>query len=411
MTTPQRPESSVVIHYLELALKGRNRSWFVHTLVRTLRLALKGLDVREVRPESGRISVRLGPGADWTEVRDRIARLPGIANFARATHVAADVTAIGDVIVSQLAGRDPAASFRIAARRADKRFPMSSPDLERALGRRVQDAVGWRVDLERPALKIHVEVLTDDAFVSFEKERGAGGLPVGTGGRVLCLISGGIDSPVAAWRIMRRGCRARFVHFHSYPIVSRASIDKARELVALLTRHQLRSRLFLAPFGAVQQRVIISVPPPMRVIIYRRLMLRIAEKIADRAGADALVTGDVVGQVASQTLENLAVVGQASARLLLRPLAGFDKEEITREAQRIGTYDVSILPDEDCCSLFTPPQPVTRARLEMALAAEEGIDVEGLVAQALAGVTVEDFKYPVIDSAVAIDRRNSGDHT
>jgi thiamine biosynthesis protein ThiI len=253
------------------------------------------------------------------------------------------------------------------------------------------------VDLSDPALTIRVEVLTDRALVLFERQPGPGGLPVGTGGRVLCLISGGIDSPVAAWRIIRRGCRARFVHFHAYPIVSRASIDKVREIVATLTRHQLRSRLFLVPFGTVQQRVVISVPPPMRIIIYRRLMLRIAERIAARAGAGALVTGDVIGQVASQTIENLGVVNQASTQLLLRPLAGCDKEEITAEAIRLGTYDVSIRPDDDCCSLFAPPMPVTRARLEQALSAEAGLDVDALVAEALGGVTVEDFEYPVVN--------------
>jgi thiamine biosynthesis protein ThiI len=394
MTAPL--ESIVVIHYLELALKGRNRSWFVHTLVRTIRLALKGLDVRETRLETGRILVFLGSQADWPEVRARIARIPGIANFGFAVTVPADIDAMGDAIVGQIAGRSPA-SFRVRARRADKRFPLPSPDIERELGRRVQQAAGWRVDLSDPALTIRVEVLTDRALVLFERQPGPGGLPVGTGGRVLCLISGGIDSPVAAWRIIRRGCRARFVHFHAYPIVSRASIDKVREIVATLTRHQLRSRLFLVPFGTVQQRVVISVPPPMRIIIYRRLMLRIAERIAARAGAGALVTGDVIGQVASQTIENLGVVNQASTQLLLRPLAGCDKEEITAEAIRLGTYDVSIRPDDDCCSLFAPPMPVTRARLEQALSAEAGLDVDALVAEALDGVTVEDFEYPVVN--------------
>jgi thiamine biosynthesis protein ThiI len=395
MSASSSAGSSVVVHHLELALKGRNRSWFVNTLVRSIRVALKDLDVTEVRPVAGRIDVRLGSDTAWPEIRERLARLPGIANFAQSTTTALDVSAIGDVVLARLAGL-PAASFRVRVRRADKRFPMTSPEIERLLGARVQAAMGWPVDLSHPTLTIHIEVLTNEAFVFAEKVPGAGGLPIGTGGRVLCLLSGGIDSPVAAWRIMRRGCRARFVHFHSYPIVSRTSIDKARELVGILTRHQMRSRLFCVPFGAVQQRVILAVPPAMRIVIYRRLMLRIADRIADRSGAEALVTGDVVGQVASQTLENLSVIGQASRRLLLRPLIGYDKEEITTEARRLGTYAVSILQDEDCCSLFTPLLPVTRARLEQALAAEARLDIDALVEQALAGVTVEDFRYPVV---------------
>jgi thiamine biosynthesis protein ThiI len=390
--------SSVVVHYGELALKGRNRPWFINTLVRTLRAALSDLDVDHVRALMGRIEVRLGPRSEWAEVRARLARLPGIGNFSRAALVGADLDAITGAVLAELPGRSPA-SFRIAARRADKRFATPSPDIERLVGRRVQDATGWPVDLSRPELTIHIEVLTDGAFVFVGKERGAGGLPVGTSGKVMCLLSGGIDSPVAAWRLMRRGCRAHFVHFHSYPIVSKTSQEKAREIVSRLTSRQLRSRLFLVPFGAVQQRVVVSVPPPLRVVIYRRLMIRIAERLARRSGAHALVTGDVVGQVASQTIENLAVVESAAAMPILRPLIGFDKDEITVEAQALGTFETSIIPDEDCCTLFTPRFPTTRASRGAAEAAEAALDVEALVELATADAVMEDFQFPVVRSA------------
>jgi thiamine biosynthesis protein ThiI len=392
--------SSVIVHYGELALKGRNRPWFVSTLVRTIRLVLADLDVRDVRFVLGRLEIQFGPLTDWAEVRSRLARLPGIGNFSRAIHVALDLTALGDAIVAALAGH-PAGTFRISARRADKRFPYPSPDIERVLGKRVQDATGWPVDLERPALTIFVETLSNEAFFYFEKERGAGGLPVGTSGKVMCLLSGGIDSPVAAWRLIRRGCRAHFVHFHSYPILSHTSQDKVREIAATLTRHQLRSRLNLVAFGPLQQRVVVTVPPPLRVVIYRRLMLRIAEALARRAGAQALVTGDVLGQVASQTIENLDVVGSAAMMPVFRPLVGFDKDEITLEAQRLGTYEVSIIPDEDCCTLFTPRFPTTRATRAGVDAAEAELDVPGLVEAALAGVAVEEFRYPMVKSTVS----------
>lgn len=209
--------SSVIIHYQELALKGRNRPWFITALVRVIRTALADLDVLGVRALMGRIEVRLGPSVEWAEVRDRLARLPGIGNFARATHMPPDLEAIASAIVASLSGR-PALPFRVAARRADKRFPIPSPEIERIIGRRVQDATGWAVDLSRPQFVIHVEVVTDDAFFYFDRERGAGGLPTGTSGRIACLLSGGIDSPVAAWRMIRRGCRAYFIHFHSYPV-------------------------------------------------------------------------------------------------------------------------------------------------------------------------------------------------
>jgi thiamine biosynthesis protein ThiI len=390
--------TSVIVHYQELGLKGRNRPWFINTLVRTIRAALKDLGVAEVRAIMGRIEVRLGARAQWSDVRDRLACLPGIGNFARATHTAANLDALADSVVANVAGL-PMCRFRITARRADKRFPVPSPEIERVIGRRVQDATGWIVDLTRPERTIYVEFVTNDAFFYFEKEKGAGGLPVGSGGRVLCLLSGGIDSPVAAWRLIRRGCRTVFVHFHSHPILSRTSQDKARELVGVLTRHQLNSRLYLVPFSAVQQQVVIAVPPPLRVVIYRRLMVRIAEQLARRSGAQALVTGDVVGQVASQTIENLAVVEGAASIPVLRPLIGFDKDEITLEAQRLGTYSISIVPDDDCCSLFTPRFPATRTSREVVEAAESNLAVTDLVNQAVKDTLVEDFHFPMVESA------------
>ena len=391
--------SSVIVHYGELALKGRNRPWFVSMLVRTIRLLLADQDVKDVRFVLGRLEIQLGPAADWTEIKTRLLRLPGIGNFSRATHVALDLDAIGDAIVKAVAGR-PRKTFRIAARRADKRFPHPSPDIERVIGRRVQEATGWPVDLEHPELKIFVETLSAEAFYYFDKERGAGGLPVGTSGKVMCLLSGGIDSPVAAWRLIRRGCRAQFVHFHSYPILSSTSQDKVREIAGILTQHQLRSRLYLVPFGPLQQQVVVSVPPPIRVVVYRRLMVRIAERLAERSRAQALVTGDVLGQVASQTIDNLEVVGSVATMPLLRPLIGCDKDEITTEAQRLGTYETSIIPDEDCCTLFTPRFPTTRATHANVETAEAELDVAGLVQAAVDAAVVEHFRYPMVQSSV-----------
>ncbi|HEX2462024.1 MAG TPA: tRNA uracil 4-sulfurtransferase ThiI, partial [Vicinamibacterales bacterium] len=294
--------NSIVVHYQEIALKGKNRPWFLARLVRNLRGAVADLDVRAVRPLMGRIEVELGPGATREEVGDRIRRTFGVANFSYAARTRLDLDVLTDQILREL--RDRACqSFRVSVRRADKRFPMTSPEVEREVGGRIKSARGWKVDLENAELVVHIELLSDEAFYFFGKERGPGGLPTGTAGRVACLLSGGIDSPVAAHRMMRRGCSVTFVHFHSYPILSRASQDKARQLVTLLTQWQQRSRLYLVPFGDIQQQVVLAVPAPMRVVVYRRLMMRIAEQIARARGAQALVTGEVVGQVASQTLE------------------------------------------------------------------------------------------------------------
>jgi thiamine biosynthesis protein ThiI len=390
---------SIVVHYQEIALKGKNRPWFMARLVRNLRRAVSDLDVRSVRALMGRIELVLGPSASFEEVGERIRHTFGVANFSNAGRAPLDLDAIAAAILADLGDRT-CDSFRVSVRRADKRYPLTSPQVEREIGGRIKEARGWRVHLDDPALTVHVELLTSEAFYFFGKERGPGGLPTGTAGRVACLLSGGIDSPVAAHRMMKRGCEVTFVHFHSYPILSRASQEKARELVRLLTRWQQHSRLYLVAFGDMQQQVVLAVPGPMRVVIYRRLMLRIAEKIARARRSQALVTGDVVGQVASQTLENLAVVGNVATLPIFRPLIGMDKEEITAEALAIGTYPISIIPDQDCCTLFTPRNPLTRARLADVAAAEQALKIDELVDQAVGQAVMEEFEYPVVGSRV-----------
>ena len=386
---------SIIVHYQEIALKGNNRPWFIARLARNLREATADLGVREVRVLMGRIEVVLGDGSDWHAVRDRIARVFGVANFAQAGRAPLDIDAIAAAILGDLGERD-VRTFRVSARRADKRFPLTSPQIEREVGGRIKEARGWLVNLDEPEFTIHVEALTHEAFYYFGKQRGAGGMPVGVSGRVACLLSGGIDSPVAAWRLMRRGCRALLVHFHSYPILSRASQEKVRELARLLAEFQFHSRLFLVPFGEIQQQVVLAVPPPLRVVIYRRLMMRIAEAIARAHRAQALVTGEVVGQVASQTLENLASIDSVVSMPVLRPLIGMDKDEITAEAQRLGSYSISIIPDQDCCTLFTPRHPATKAKAIDVERAESTLAIDEIVATAVAAAEVEDFQFPGI---------------
>src|SRR5438874_8779455 len=295
--------NSIVVHYQEIALKGKNRPWFLGRLVRNLKRALSDLDVIAVRALMGRIEIQLGPDASREAVGERVRRTFGIANYSYARRTSLDIDAIARDILDDLRDRT-CSSFRVSVRRADKRFPMTSPQVEREVGGRIKEARGWKVDLDEAELTIHVELLTNEAFYFFGKERGAGGLPTGTAGRVTCLLSGGIDSPVAAHRMMKRGCAVSFVHFHSYPILSRASMEKARELVRLLTMWQQRSRLYMVAFGDIQQQVVLAIPGPMRVIVYRRLMLRIAEEIAAARGGRGLVTGEGVGQGGSRTMES-----------------------------------------------------------------------------------------------------------
>jgi thiamine biosynthesis protein ThiI len=385
--------NSVVVHYQEIALKGRNRPWFIARLVRNIRTATSDLDVTRVITKMGRIEIILGGPGAWEPVSERLRHVFGIANFSRAALVPLDVDGIATAILGDL-GDLRVSTFRVSAKRADKRFPLTSPQIEREVGGRIKEATGWTVDLDNPEFTIHVEALTGEAFYYFGKDAGPGGMPTGVSGRVVALLSGGIDSPVACYRLMKRGCRVIPVHFHSYPILSRASQEKVRELAALLTRYQQFTRLYMVAFGEIQQQVMLSVPPPLRVVIYRRLMLRIAQGIAEKSHAGALVTGDVIGQVASQTLENMAAIGSVSTLPVFRPLIGMDKDEIVAEAQRLGTYPISIIEDQDCCQLFTPKHPATKARREDIERAERALPIDDFVRQAVESALVEDFNYP-----------------
>ena len=384
---------SIVVHYQELALKGKNRPWFIARLVRNLKEATADLNVISVRALSGRIEMVLGVETEWLLVRERVTKIFGVANFALARRVTGDLDAVAGSILDDLADTQTS-SFRVKTRRTDKRYPLTSPQIDREIGGRIKTVKGWPVNLSLPDLTIYVEMLTDSTFYYFDKIPGPGGLPSGVSGRVLCLQSGGIDSPVAAYRMMKRGCRVQFIHFHSYPILSKASQDKVREIVMLLTKHQLHSRLFMVAFGEIQRQVVLRVPPPLRVVVYRRLMLRIADHFARQQKAKALVTGEVMGQVASQTLDNISTISAVTNLPIFRPLIGLDKEEITIEARKIETYPISIIPDQDCCQLFIPKHPSTKAKLQAVQEAESELPVDDLVHQAVVEVVREDMTFP-----------------
>ncbi|MBI3079110.1 MAG: tRNA 4-thiouridine(8) synthase ThiI [Deltaproteobacteria bacterium] len=387
------PAEFILVHYHEISLKGRNRPRFIRLLADNLLQATADLGVTRAQRLPGRIVLHPGSETSWDAIATRVARVCGVSNFSRVLRSPLDLEAIKTTLAEEVA-RHPFTSFRVTAKRGFKAFPLTSQELNREVGAFIQARTGARVDLEHPELIAYIEILPREALCYVGKLKGPGGLPVGMSGVVVALLSGGIDSPVAAFRMMKRGCRVIFVHFHSHPFLSRASQDKARELVARLTQYQYRSRLYLVPFGELQRQVVLSVRAPYRVIAYRRFMARIAERIARLQGATALVTGESLGQVASQTLHNLAVIEGAVELPVLRPLIGMDKEEITAQAQAIGTFAVSILPDEDCCQLFTPRDPAVRSTLEELEKAESVLDVDGLVAAALKGAELQEFAFP-----------------
>ena len=383
----------VVIHYNEIGLKGKNQPLFTRRLQANLLRATAGAGGRRVEERSGRMVLLLTREADWPVIRERLRSVFGIANFSLAERVELDMAALKAAVGKALAGRS-FGSFKVATKRAYKQFPLNSEEVNRELGAFIQGETQAAVDLERPDLTIHVEVLPRDIYFSCGREAGPGGLPLGVSGRVVCLLSGGIDSPVAAHRLMKRGCQVVFVHFHGVPFVDGTSRSKAVDLARALTRFQYQSRLYLVPFGEIQREVVVGAPAPLRVVLYRRLMGRIAEQIARREYAKALVTGESLGQVASQTLDNLAVIEEAVGMPVLRPLIGSDKEEIVQQARELGTYEVSIIPDQDCCRLFVPRHPATVSTVEEVRAAEANLNIEKLVQMGLDQVEIQAFEFP-----------------
>ena len=389
----EKAPQDVLVRFHEIGLKGKNLPMFLGQLVDNLRRATVGLGVERVRAGRMVVHVRLEPDVEWEPVRQRIERVFGAVKFARAQRVALDYDAIAEA-VTELVDDRSFETFRITANRADKRFPLTSKEMNIRLGDLVRERSGARVDLKHAELDVHVETMTDAAFVYDDDNRGGGGLPVGTAGRVAVLMSGGIDSPVATWRMMRRGCRASLIHFHSFPLVDGRSREKARELAEKLNAYQYDTKLYLVPFADVQRSLILSVPGPLRVVAYRRFMLRIAEAIGVRDGARALVTGESLGQVGSQTLSNIATVGEVATMPVLRPLIGLDKQEIIEQAQAIGTFETSIMPDEDCCTLFVPRSPSTAVKPEQIAPYEAELDVASMVADAVAATELAEYHMP-----------------
>ena len=384
---------SVLIRYHEIALKKGNRQYFTELLKRNLLAAVKDLGAKEARSLPARLLLTFKNEIDRQILIQRIGAVFGVANFSIVERTARDIEVLKTRILESLDATH-FASFRIDTQRGDKTFPLTSPEINRQLGAAVQAKSGARVDLENADFTVTVEVLPRDAFFGFDKIAGAGGLPVGASGRVVSLISGGFDSPVAAYRMMQRGCRIVFVHFHSAPYQDKTSQEKVRELIKILTRHQFLSRLFLVPFGEIQRQIVAAVARPLRVVLYRRMMLRIAEAIARREKAKALVTGESLGQVASQTLDNMAVIQQAARLPILRPLVGMDKQEIIDQSRRIGTFEISSVPDQDCCQLFVPKHPATKARFSDVESDEEKFDVKDLTRSGVENACEEEFIFP-----------------
>lgn len=383
----------VVVHYHEIGLKGRNRSSFERRLVDNLMRATS--DLAELKPKRlpGRIIVPLPHEVEAAAVAARARDVFGIANLSIARGGSIDFDTLRDVAWEEMARHD-FETFAVRARTAHSEFPMSAREINEKLGAWLLERSGKRVNLDHPDRTCHVEIVGALVLVYTERLEGAGGLPVGASGRVAVLLSSGFDSPVAAARMMRRGARCSFVHFHSQPYTDGSSVRNASELAGLLTRFQYDSTLFVVPLAPSQQVIAASCPEELRTVLYRRMMMRIATELARTDGAKALVTGDSLGQVASQTLENLAVVEAAAGLPVLRPLVGWDKTEIIDASRRLGFYETSSAPCQEACVLFEPRSPATKARLADVEGAEYGLDLAGLTGEAVAAVEGRTLRFP-----------------
>ena len=384
-------QNLILIHYHEVGLKGKNRGRFENQLISNISKTLKGVETGQVRRIGGRLYLELTPESPIGVIRERLGWVFGIANFSEATGVPNDISLIREAAWAA-AQKNSFRSFRIATRRSHKMFPYNSNDINIDVGSYIQKRSKANVRMDDPDLTCFIEVTTSGTFIYTEKFPGPGGLPVGSNEKAVSLISSGIDSPVASYKIMKRGVTLVFVHFHSQPYTNRNSERNVEELIQLLNRHQYRSKLYSVPFVEIQRHIMQFGSVGYRVVFYRRAMLRIAEAVARKERAHCLVTGDNVGQVASQTLMNLQAVEEVTLMPILRPLSGENKDEIIEQAKKIGTYEISIEPYEDACTVFIPKHPTTRAKLDLVHRCEEKMDLDNLMEQAFRTTEIKIIK-------------------
>ena len=388
----------IVVHYHELWLKGGNRRFFLGKLFTALRNSLQGIPLRRIEQPGDRFLVRLADGASLDEAVTRIERVFGVAYYAVARPVERDMDALCRAAWGELSALQ-FSSFAVRARRSDKEFPYPSMEIERTVGRFLQERLreqdrSARVQLKTPDVTCYVEVTPGPLLVYAKKIPGTGGLPPNTAGRIACLLSGGYDSAVAAYQMMKRGAHLSFIHFYGTGArPGESSLHVAGGLARQLVRYQFHAKLYRVPFEAIQREIVRYAPENYRVLLYRRMMLRIADVLARRDHALALVTGDSLGQVASQTLRNLGAVDAVARMPVFRPLIGTDKIDILATARRIGTYDISSEPFHDCCPVFLPKSPALYASAKDLDDAEAKLDLRALVSLGLRETTLQQLTY------------------
>lgn len=372
----------------EVALKGTNKPYFERLLAERLKFAAKRFPGTEVKREDGLIVVRTPEATDSDGLMEALSRVFGVDTISPAVECPSNMAALEQAAVDymrQRTGESGPLTFKVEAKRSDKTFPVESPKIARRIGEVILDAIpGLTVDVHRPACLLFVHVRRERSFLFDEKKKALGGLPLGTNGKGLVLLSGGIDSPVAAFSMARRGMQLEAVHFHSFPYTSERALEKVRDLAGILSLYCGRIKIHSINLKDIQEAIVRACPEDETTILVRRSMVRLAEAVARQTGCLMLVTGENLGQVASQTADSIVVTDAATTLPVMRPLIAMDKTEIIQRAVEIGTYETSILPYEDCCTVFLPRHPVTRPRLADIEASETLFPLEELEAAALA---------------------------
>lgn len=388
-------ERICLVHYHEVGLKGRNRASFEHRLLSNMEAALVAFELKEVCRISGHLLVVFENADDLEPAADILLQVPGVARVSRGWRCAREPEEYNRCAELAMMDCGEFESFKVVARRSNTDYPIDSMQLNQLVGAHLcAFAPDKKVKMKDPDVKVHVEIIQGSAYVFSRSDRGIGGLPVGSAGKVVSLMSGGIDSPVATWKLMKRGAVIVGVHFSGAPVTDDASEYIVDDIAHALAPAGGIGRIYTVPFGKYQKAIASECPPPLRIVLYRRLMFRVAQGIARIERAKALVTGESLGQVASQTLENIAAVNAAVDIPVLRPLIGSDKLEIIDVAKRIGTFEISSRPADDCCTLFMPRSPETHARIVDCERAERDVPIDAWVEEILSNLEYRDYPCP-----------------
>ena len=366
---------SILIHYSEIGLKKNNRSYFERLFIKNISNHIFGLDHKKIRLLSARVFIENINPDDWDSFKNRLKNVMGLSSAILMIESASEYSEIEN-IVDKLIENQKFDTFRVTTRRHSKKFNKTSIETNVDLGSYIQKKTNKKVKLSEADLNIIIEILKDKSYIGFDKIIGFGGLPAGSQEKAISLISSGIDSPVASFEMIKRGVNVSFLHFHSYPSTSKQSIENVKELVNILTNYQLESKLYCIPLLDIQEKIMHTIPDKFWVIFFRRAMFKIANLFAQKNKIFAIITGDSIGQVASQTISNIRAVSIVSELPILRPLSGMNKDEIITKAKKIGTYDTSIKPYQDCCSYFVPIHPETKAKLGEVLDLDSNLDLE-----------------------------------